>query len=350
MPSRLVRPIVERMPTRLVCDDGPADGVAGVGPEADGAEARGDRRGRAAARAGRDAIERVGIARVAGQQRVHRLHRIEGELRHVALRQHDGARFPELLDLKGVGLRHHALQRQRPRRGRHVRRLVVVLHDQRHAVQRAGGTRLREPGVERVGDLQRVGVGDDDRVQGRALPVVRLDAVEVHLDQPATRQRPRLERRMDVGDRRFLVAEEIEGARVDRRGEQKTDQRSHPQSPTNRHVAASSSRGSSVLGNLAARPPWSRRWMYFLMGRHQRPPRPRALPRAPVPRSSRPQPRTPPPAGAAGTARPRASRSRLLSREPQAARKIGAPCGAPVVPPSTTISVPVTFDASSDAR
>jgi len=41
---------------------GPANGVARVGAEADGAEARGDRRGRAAARAGRDAIERVGKA------------------------------------------------------------------------------------------------------------------------------------------------------------------------------------------------------------------------------------------------------------------------------------------------
>jgi hypothetical protein len=29
-------------------------------------------------------------------------------------------------------LRHHTLQRQRPCRGRHVRRLVAVLHDQRH--------------------------------------------------------------------------------------------------------------------------------------------------------------------------------------------------------------------------
>jgi len=36
--------------------------------------------------------------------------------------------------------------------------------------------------------------------------------------------------------------------------------------------------------------------------RHQRPPRPRAPSQLPVPRPSRPQPRTPPPAGAAGTA------------------------------------------------
>src|SRR5262249_32618856 len=82
--------------------------------------------------------EGVGIARVAGEQGIHGLHRIEGELRHVALRQHDGARLAELLDLERVGLRHHAFQRQRACRGRHVGGLIVVLHDQRHAVERAG--------------------------------------------------------------------------------------------------------------------------------------------------------------------------------------------------------------------
>ena len=159
---------------------GPADGVARVGPEADRAEVCGDRCGRAAARAGRDTIERVGVARVAGQQRVHGFHRIEGELRHVALGQHDGAGLAELLDLEGVRLRHHALQRERSRRGRHVGRLVVVLHDQWHAVQRADGTGLREFRVERVSDLERVGVGDDDGVERRPLLVVRVNAVEVH--------------------------------------------------------------------------------------------------------------------------------------------------------------------------
>jgi hypothetical protein len=52
---------------------------------------------------------------------------------------------------------------------------------------------------------------------------------------------------MDVGDRRFLVAKEIEGARVDRHGEEKTDQRDHPPSQTSRHAVASSPRVPSVL-------------------------------------------------------------------------------------------------------
>ena len=39
---------------------------------------------------------------------------------------------------------------------------------------------------------------DDDRVQGRPFLVIRLEAVQVHLDQPATRQRLRLECRVDV--------------------------------------------------------------------------------------------------------------------------------------------------------
>ena len=50
-----------------------ADRVAGVAAEADRAEARGDRRRRAAARSGGDAIERVRILRVAGQNRADRL-------------------------------------------------------------------------------------------------------------------------------------------------------------------------------------------------------------------------------------------------------------------------------------
>src|SRR5207245_6507195 len=77
--------------------------------------------------------------------------------------------------------------------------------------------------VEGVGDLQRIGVRGDDRVQGRAFPVVRLDAIEVYLDQRATRERLRFERSVDVGDRRLLVPEDIEGARSERSSEEKRD-------------------------------------------------------------------------------------------------------------------------------
>ena len=63
----------------------PADRVAGVAAEADGAEARGDRGGGAAARSRGDAIERVRILRVAGQDRAERLVRRERPLGHVRL-------------------------------------------------------------------------------------------------------------------------------------------------------------------------------------------------------------------------------------------------------------------------
>ena len=72
-PARLVSPIVERMPDQRLVRRGPADGVAGVAAQADRAEAGRDRRRGAAARPRRDAIERVRVLRVAGQDRAHRL-------------------------------------------------------------------------------------------------------------------------------------------------------------------------------------------------------------------------------------------------------------------------------------
>ena len=101
-PARLVRPIVERMPASAWCDDGTADRVAGVAAEADRAEVGGDGRRGAAARAGGDAIERVRILRVAGQDRADRLVRAERELRHVRLGEDDRAGVLDALDLERV--------------------------------------------------------------------------------------------------------------------------------------------------------------------------------------------------------------------------------------------------------
>ena len=101
-PARLVRPIVERMPTSAWCDDGPRIELPVSDAEARGAEARRDRRRGAAARSGGHAIERVRVLGVAGKNRAQRLVGGERPFRHVRLGEHDGAGLLDALDLKRV--------------------------------------------------------------------------------------------------------------------------------------------------------------------------------------------------------------------------------------------------------
>ena len=115
-----------------------ADRVAGVAAEADRAEVGRDGRGGAAARSGGHAIERVRIARVAGQDRVHRLVRAERELRHVRLGEHDRAGVLDALHQERVLVRDESLERQRAGGALQADRLEVVLDDRRDAVERTG--------------------------------------------------------------------------------------------------------------------------------------------------------------------------------------------------------------------
>ncbi len=183
------------------------DRVAGVAGQAERREV-GRRAGRrSAARSRRHAARVVRVARVARQDRVHRFDRAERELRHVRLGDHHRAGVAQALDDERVGTGHHAFQRQRSRRRRHVDRLVVVLHEDRHAVHRPDRPRLAEAAIEIVGGLQRVGVGHHDRVQRRALLVVGVDPRQVLLDERAARQRAVAERRLDLRDGGFFDPE-----------------------------------------------------------------------------------------------------------------------------------------------
>src|SRR5450755_2706299 len=114
----------------------PTDRIAGVGPQACGPEAAGDRCGRPPARTGGNAVERIGIARMAGQQRTNRLEWACGELRHVRLGEHDCPRLAQLADLIGVVQRHRILQTEGTRRRGETCNVVIVLDDHRYAVQR----------------------------------------------------------------------------------------------------------------------------------------------------------------------------------------------------------------------
>src|SRR5450759_4482504 len=81
-----------------------------------------------------DTIERVGILRIAGKNRAHRLVRGESELRHVRLGEHDRSRFPDASHHECILTRDHALERERAYCGWKIARFEVVLHDDRNAV------------------------------------------------------------------------------------------------------------------------------------------------------------------------------------------------------------------------
>ena len=108
---------------------------------------------------------------------------------HVRLGQEDGACGPKPLDDERVLAGHHALQRQRSRRRWHVRRLIVVLHDEGDAVQWTGGARLFEEAIELRRARACPTVDRDQRVDRRATFVVGLDAAEITLHDSTTGRR-----------------------------------------------------------------------------------------------------------------------------------------------------------------
>jgi hypothetical protein len=110
------------------------------------------------------------------------------------------------LHLEGVARGLPPLEGEGAGAGGEVDRLEVVLHDRRHAVQRADEAVAGVASVERVGGCERGRVDHDDRVDGRAVLVVRLDAAQVALHQLPARQRARAEGGVHVGDRRLLDA------------------------------------------------------------------------------------------------------------------------------------------------
>ena len=162
---------------------------------------------RPARRAARIARRVVGVADDAeGRPDVARR-----ELAHVRLGQGDGPRRLQAGDDGGVAPGHEAVEQGRAVRGRQVARLDLILQQHRRAVQRAGGSRLGEGCVQRVGRRQRARIDALDGVQRRTGLVVRRDAVEVALHQPAAGQPPRRQRRMHVVDGRL---EQLEGLRA----------------------------------------------------------------------------------------------------------------------------------------
>ena len=95
----------------------------------------------------------------------------------------DGAGFFELGDDEGIAAGIIIFEQQRAQSRRHRRRVALVLHDDRYAVQRPHRTRGLVRGVEAVGFCERVGIERNDRIDRRAIFVIGGDAIEIHLHQ-----------------------------------------------------------------------------------------------------------------------------------------------------------------------
>ncbi len=184
-----------------------ANRVAGVASETDGAEVGGDGRGRASARSGRHAVERVWILRVARQDRAHGLVRRERELGHVRLGQDDRSGRLDPLDLERITARDEALEREGAGRALEADRLEVVLDDGRDAVKRSDKPALLRAAVQIVGLRHGVGIDEDDSVDRGSGLVVRLDPLEVLLDESPAGELPGLHRGVNARDGRLFQLE-----------------------------------------------------------------------------------------------------------------------------------------------
>ena len=161
------------------------DRAVGLGADGERREVGRDRDARARARAARVAVERVGVAALAAAGAPARDRARGAEVRplgHVGLAEDHGARVAQAPGDVRVARRHRARERERARRrGQPVRRVHVVLHQHRDAVERparALGLALR---VERARDRDGFRVGLDHGAELRPAPVERRDAGEVRL-------------------------------------------------------------------------------------------------------------------------------------------------------------------------
>ncbi len=188
---------------------GTADGVPGIAAQSHQAEARRDGRRRSTARARRDAIERVRIFRVAGQNRADGLIGTEGPLGHIGFRQHDGAGFFDALDQKRVFVRNISGHGERAAGGLQSSGLEVIFHDHRHAVQRTGQAGLGKAAVQFGSFLFGVGIDQDDGIDRRAVLIVSRDPAEIIANQRAAGKMAGLHGIVDLRDGGLLDFEGV---------------------------------------------------------------------------------------------------------------------------------------------
>src|SRR6185437_4592798 len=189
-----------------------ADRVAGVGAESHGSQVGSDRGRGATARPSCDTGQIVRVARVAWQDRAHRLIRTECELGHVGFREHDRTRLAQLANHERVLARYESLEGQRAGGGAESRGLIVVLHYHRNALQRSGNPVACEAAIQIGGSRESVGVDHHYRIDGGPLFVVRPDASQILLYEADARERAVFQRSVDLRDGCFLDVEGRSGS------------------------------------------------------------------------------------------------------------------------------------------
>ena len=110
------------------------------------------------------------------------------------------------LDLERIAIRHEALERERAGRALETDGLEVVLDDRRDAVERPDEAALLRTAVEVVGFREGIRIDEDDGVDRRSCLVVRLDPLEVLLDEPAACELPGLHRGVNAARWSSLLA------------------------------------------------------------------------------------------------------------------------------------------------
>ena len=146
---------------------GAANGVPGIRAESDFGFVGGDRGRSAAAGAGGDAIEGVGILGVAGENRAHRFVRRKSPLGEIRFGEHNGACCAHARDHGGVLVWNPPFEGERARGGLEVACFEVVFDHHRNAVECADEPFFGKSFIERICHGERVLVQGDDGVDGR---------------------------------------------------------------------------------------------------------------------------------------------------------------------------------------
>ena len=141
------------------------------------------------------------------------------EFVQIRFSQDDRTRLPQASYHEGVLRRNDSLQRDGTRSGRHIRRVVAVLHNYRDAVHRPREAGSGELGVQLFGGPERTRVECNDRVDCRTLLVIGFDPGQVHLDQRKTVDVTGAHGLVNSLDRRFFEDERFRSLRKVARGE-----------------------------------------------------------------------------------------------------------------------------------
>src|SRR5881396_101747 len=129
------------------------------------------------------------------------------------LSQNDRSGFPQLLRDEGITVRVVAFKQDRAECRRHSFYIKLILDDDRNAMKRAGKTRSLECRIQAVRLFKRLWIDCDDRIDSRPLLVVRVDPLQIKLDELMRGRPSGLVSVLNGLDCGFLKAERLSLAR-----------------------------------------------------------------------------------------------------------------------------------------